>query len=124
MHYQQRAPPGFELQFDDLDTRDTVKEIIDENRGEFLCIMEDSEDLEWKRLGPTRPLITRYRQERERLLKDEDDGPLVIPDSEQAEFMSSMWEDKQFLNYLIFYTIGLLFQLVITFFINSNAYRK
>ena len=92
MHYKQRAPAGYELSLDELDQRDLVTAIIDENCGEFLCVMEDIEDVEWKRLGASHPLIAEYRKERERLLEGVNDGPVEIPDSELDEFMSSMWE--------------------------------
>ena len=94
MHFRQRAPPGFELNFEKIDQHDRVKKIIDEKAGEFLCIMDDDEDVEWKKLGPTHPLISEFRRERENLMKIEDDGPLVIEEGDLKEFMSSMWEEK------------------------------
>ena len=54
----------------------------------------NNEDPKWNRLGPTHFLITRYRKERERLLKDEIAGTTVIPDSGHAEFISRIWEVK------------------------------
>ena len=70
-----------------------IREIIDMNDGEYLCVMEDDEDLEWKRLPPTHPLIPKFKKERQNLLRGVSGGPMVIPISELGEFMSSAFED-------------------------------
>ena len=36
MHYRQRAPAGFELKYEELGNRDSIKKIIDDNEGEYL----------------------------------------------------------------------------------------
>ena len=94
MHFGRRAPrhEAFELQ--EINEDDSIKEIIDEVEGRFLCIMEDEEDMEWKSLPPTHPLIVVYKKERERLLQGVTDGPVEIPESELPEFLSSIFEDK------------------------------
>ena len=56
--------------------------------------MEDEEDMEWKSLPPTHPLIDRYRKERSRLLEGVSDGPLEIADGDLPEFMNSIFEDE------------------------------
>ena len=93
MHFRKRAPPGFQLEFKDFEDRDRVREIIDEKEGQFLCIMEDSEDVEWHKLGPTHPLIGEFQKRREALMMSEHDGPVEIPEAELSEFMSNEWED-------------------------------
>ena len=81
------------MQFEEINTSDEVREIIDEKEGEYLCIMVDAEDVEWKRLGPTHPLIKKYRAERKRLMQGVNDGPNEISESKLEDFLSSPWED-------------------------------
>ena len=40
------------------------------------------------------PLVEKFRKERAALLQEINDGPMVIPDSELGEFMSSVFEDS------------------------------
>ena len=93
VHFRQRAPGSFVMQFEEINTSDEVREIIDEKEGEYLCIMVDAEDVEWKRLGPTHPLIKKYRAERKRLMQGVNDGPNEISESKLEDFLSSPWED-------------------------------
>ena len=93
MHYRKRAPDVLEMQIGELADRGTIKEIIDEREAEYLCIMEDSEDIEWHRLGPTHPRISEFRKQRAKLMEGVNDGPLEIADADLNEFMSSQWED-------------------------------
>ena len=55
--------------------------------------MEDDEDLEWRNIAPSHPLIKKYHLERSRLLRNVNDGPLEIPLNELGEFMSSVFEE-------------------------------
>ena len=95
MHFRKRAPPGFLLNLGevDRDDEDQIKEVINDREGEYLCVMEDREDVEWRKLPPSHPLIMKYKKKREELLQNQHDGPLEIPESDLAEFMGSIWED-------------------------------
>ena len=70
-----------------------VKEVIDEREGEYLCVMEDNEDVEWHKLSPTHPLIAEFRKQRALLLQDSHDGPVELFNTELNNFMSSLWGD-------------------------------
>ena len=93
MHFRLRAPGRESFEIDELNEVEYIVEIIDRNGDQYLCVMEDDEDVEWRRLPPSHPLIFRYETERKRLLNDAFDGPMVIPPSEVPEFMSSIYED-------------------------------
>ena len=93
MHYRQRASAIEPFQIEELSIDNSILEIIDKSEDEYLCIMEDEEDIEWRRLPPTHPLIPLFEKERQRLLEGINDGPEEIPHSELANFMSSVFED-------------------------------
>ena len=95
VHFRKRAPPGFQLILGEVesDDDDQIKEVIDDREGEYLCVMEGGEDLEWRKLPPSHLLITRYSKKREALLRNQHDGPLEISESNLPEFMGSIWED-------------------------------
>ena len=93
MHFRKRAPRGFELDLGEQDDSEKIMDIIDERDGEYLCVMEESEDIEWRQVAPTHPLIIKYKKSREELLQVHHDGPREIAESDIADFMSSEWED-------------------------------
>ena len=93
MHPGMRVAGREKFEIKELEEVDEVKEIIDENGGEYLCVMEDDEDLEWKKLSPSHPLIKLYHVERARLLANSNDAPVEIPHDQLVEFMSSPFEE-------------------------------
>ena len=93
MHFGRRAPGVDSFEIGELDELEDIVEVIDKNGDEYLCVMEDEEDMEWRRLPPSHPLISRYQSERQRLLEGVSDGPIVIPQAELGEFMASIYED-------------------------------
>ena len=93
MHFRQRAPGRPRFQIQNLKRPETIVEIIDKSGDEYLCVMQDNEDVEWRRLSPTHPLIKVFEKERARLLEGVEGGPREIPSSELGEFMSSIYED-------------------------------
>ena len=93
MHRGMRVSGQEEFNIEDLKEVGVIREIIDRNGGEYLCVMEDDEDLEWMNVSPSHPLIKKFQVERERLLQNVNDGPLEIPLNELGEFMSSVFED-------------------------------
>ena len=93
MHRSMRVSGREEFKIEELKEVDEIREIIDQNGGEYLCVMEDDEDLEWKKLSPSHPLIKKFKVERMRLLQNVNDGPLEIKEDELDEFMSSVFEE-------------------------------
>lgn len=93
IHFRQRAPGHEPFELKEFSNVDTVRENIDRNGDEYLCITEDDEDLEWRRLAPSHPLISIFEKERARLLQGVIGGPEEIPSSELGDFMSSVLED-------------------------------
>ena len=67
--------------------------IIDQNGDEYLCVMEDDKEQEWRKVPPTDPLIKKFLMERRRLLRNVNDAPVEIPHDELGEFMSSVFEN-------------------------------
>ena len=61
MHFRRRVPRDeqYELKLIQEEVEEIV-EVIDENGDEFLCVMKDNEDLEWKKLPPTHTLINKF----------------------------------------------------------------
>ena len=93
MHYRQRAPGVEAFEIYELRTFEKVVEIIDKCGDDYLCLMEDDEDIMWRKLPPTHPKIAVFEKERERLLQEVEGGPLEIPSDQVGEFMSSIYED-------------------------------
>ena len=93
MHPRRRAAGSEKFEIKELEEVDEIKEIIDENGGEYLCVMDDDEDLVWRKLPPSHPLIKLYRVERARLLANSNDAPVEIAHDQLVEFMSSPFED-------------------------------
>ena len=90
MHFRQRAPKREPFKIEDLVDLDDIVELIDYNGDEYLCVMRDNEDVEWRRLAPTHPLIPLFQKERQRLLEGVVSGPMEIPPAELGTFMSSV----------------------------------
>ena len=93
MHYRQRAPGVEPFEVFELRSFEKVVAIIDKSGEEYLCLMEDDEDIEWRRLPPTHPMIPVFEKERVRLLQGVVGGPVQIPSDQLGEFMSSIYED-------------------------------
>jgi len=64
MHYKKRTNPGFVLNLGEIDSSDGVQieEIIDEKEGEYMCVVADIEDVEWRKLPPSHLLIAFWVQ--------------------------------------------------------------
>ena len=93
MHRGMRVAGQGEFKIEDLNEAGVIREIIDQNGGEYLCVMEDDEDLEWRNVFPSHPMIKKFQVERNRLPQKVNDAPLEIPLDELGEFMSSVFED-------------------------------
>ena len=59
-------------------------EVIDCAGDDYLYVMEDDEDVEWRKLTPWHHLIIRFHKERTRLLASENNTPLEIPHNQQG----------------------------------------
>ena len=93
MHYRQRAPGVEPFEVFELRTFEKVVDIIDKSREDCLCLMEDDEDIEWRRLPPTHPKIAVFEKERDRLLQGVVGGPVRIAFDQLGKFMPSIYED-------------------------------
>ena len=93
MHRGMRVSGSEDFNINELEEVDEIRKVIDQNGDEYLCVMEDDEDLEWKKLPPSHPKIKLYLTERRRLLIDVTDAPLEIPDGQLGHFMSSVFEE-------------------------------
>ena len=93
LHRGQRVSGRENFEIKELEEVDDVREVIDNYGEEYLCVMSDDEDLVWKKLPPTHPLITKFQAERRRLLENSSDGPVEIPHDQLGQFMSSVFEN-------------------------------
>ena len=93
MHRGMRASGREEFKINMLEEVDGIREIIDQNGDEYLCVMEDGKEQEWRKVPPTHPLIKKFLMERRRLLRNVNDAPVEIPHDELGEFMSSVFEN-------------------------------
>ena len=81
------------IEVNDFVELEDIVEVIDCNGDDYLCVMEDNEDVEWMKLPPSHPLIAKFLKERSRLQASIHDGPIEIPHNQLGEFMSSVFED-------------------------------
>ena len=93
MHRGRRAPRDRQIEVEELEEVEDIVEVIDEDGEHFLCVLEDDEDIEWRKLPPTHPLINKFRTERKRLLESVANAPIEIPNEQLGAFMSSVFED-------------------------------
>ena len=93
MHPGRRVSRDDVIELQDLEELAEIVEVIDQNGDEFLCVMRDEEDIVWKKLPPSHPLVLSFRKERSRLLQLVPNAPIEISHDQLGEFMSSVFED-------------------------------
>ena len=94
LHHRMRADEVKEFELEELEWEAQVTEVIDECNGRYLCVMEDDEDVEWRCLPPTHPLIAEFKAKRTELLRNKTDELEIIKDSELDEFLACPWVES------------------------------